>query len=335
MEDKLLKLALPSDGELHEPTLRFLGGCGMPVERASARRYTARLGAVPGCVVLFQRAADITSKVEEGSADLGIMGLDRFMESRREGGDALLIVEDLRYGRCELVLAVPDVWVDVTSTVDLADLAVAFREKGRDLRIATKFPRLVQRFLYAKGINYFTLAESSGSLEVAPAMGFADIIADISSTGVTLRENHLKTLADGTILSSQACLIGNRRLLAQQASRLEVAREVLERLEAHLSAQDSCAITANVRGESPEAVATYVMRRRELAGIQGPTVAPVYGGEGGWYAVTVVVPRDAVLEAVEHFRRMGGNGITVAQPTYLFQPACSAYERLLAALRKE
>ena len=191
-----LRLAVPSDGEMYEPTLRFLAECGMPVVRPSARRYTASIPAIDGLEVIFQRTADITSKVEDGNADLGLVGYDRYVEARIEGGEALLIVADLGFGACELVIAVPDTWMDVDSMADLADLAVEFRESGRELRVATKYPRLVGRYLFGHGVNYFTMASVTGTLEAAPAMGYADVIADISASGVTLHENHLRRLDD-------------------------------------------------------------------------------------------------------------------------------------------
>ena len=331
-----LRLALPSDGELYESTLRFLAACGIPVERASSRRYTAELASVPGALALFQRGADITAKVEEGTADLGVVGLDRFMESRREDGAAAVIVEDLGFGGCELVLAVPEAWVDVTSTADLADLAVEFREKGRELRIATKYPLLVERFLYARGVNYFSLVLTSGTLEAAPAMGYADLIADLTATGVTLRENNLKTLTDGSVLVSQACLIANRRILAHAPTKLDGARGVLERVEAHLRARGFCSIMANVRGPSEQAVAARVMEQPGLAGVEGPTVAPVHTPDAeDWYAVTILVRKERTMDAVEHIRSIGGNGIAVVAATYLFEAECAAYQRLLAMLDAE
>ena len=169
-----LRLLLPSDGDLHQPTLDFLKGCGLPVRRPNARRYTATVPAIPGVEVLFQRTADITAKVEDGSADLGITGLDRLLEYREDEKRAAILVENLGFGRCDLVLAVPDSWLDVTSLADLADLALEFRQQGKQLRIATKYPRLLSEFLYDRGINYFSLAPASGTLEAAPLAGYAD-----------------------------------------------------------------------------------------------------------------------------------------------------------------
>ena len=135
-----MRLVIPSDGELGDSTLNFLSVCGVKVSRPNARRYTGSLPSLPGIDVLFQRTADITGKVEEGSAEMGITGLDRLMEYRHDEGAVIAVMDDLEYGRCEYVLAVPDSWLDVTSVDDLADLALEFHERGRQLRIATKYP---------------------------------------------------------------------------------------------------------------------------------------------------------------------------------------------------
>lgn len=308
----------------------------MSVERPSSRRYVASIPTVPGTQVLFQRAADITQKVQEGSAEVGVVGLDRFLEYRQEQGDAMLLIADLGYSQCELVLAVPDSWVDVSSMEDLADLALEFRQQGRVLRVATKYPQLVQQFLSSRGIHYFTLAQASGTLEAAPAAGYADVIADITSTGSTLRENRLKPVEGGTVLVSQACLIGNRRALGASAVKLETARAILERIEAYMRSGSYYRLSANIQGDSPEAVARHILSQPNLAGLQGPTISKVYGPEGdGWYAVTMVVPRERLLDAVDHLRGIGGSGITVFQAGYLFDQECLAYRDLLKALGRD
>ena len=331
-----LRIALPSDGEMYEPTLAFFKACGIAAERPNSRRYVGTVPAIPGVAVLFQRTADITQKVEEGSADLGITGLDRYLEYRVETGQARVVMDDLGYGRCDLVLAVPDSWADVEDIHDLADLAVEFRQQGKSLRIATKYPRLVQRHLYAQGVNYFTLVATSGSLEAAPAAGYADIIGDLTASGTTLRENSLHPLEGGTILSSQGCLLANKERLAANKSRLELARQVLERMEAYLRGAKYVSITANIQGKTAEAVAKHVLDRPEVAGLQGPTVSRVFTPEGtGWFAVTVVVPKSRIQEVVDHLRRMGGSGVTVSQAGYLFAEESRAYRHLVDVLHEK
>ena len=331
-----MRLAVPSDGELHEPSLLFLSSCGMAVKRASLRRYTGRIPSLPQVTVLFQRSADITSKVDEGSADIGIVGLDRFLELRLEEGSSMLIMEDLGFGQCDLVIGVPDSWVDVTSMADLADISAEFREQGKDLRIATKYPHLLERFMYKKGVNYFTIVQVSGAIEAAPTVGYADVIGDISSSGTTFMENRLKVLGNGTVQSSQACLIGNREALAHDEQKLQQARVLVERVEGHILAQEFYRITANIPGESPEAVASTLRLKRQLAGLHGPTIAPVYSpDQEGWYSVTLMVQKNDLLRVVGHLRDVGGVSISVFQPDYVFQGESLAYSRLLEALSKE
>ena len=327
----ILRLAVPSDGALHETALSFLRACGIGVQRTNLRRYTAEIPSLPGVNVLFQRSADVTPKVEEASADLGIVGLDRYLEMRRESGNTNAVIDDLGFGECELVLGVPDSWVDVTSLSDLADLSIEFREQRTDLRVVTKYPRLVERFFLSNGVNYFSLVQSSGTLEAAPAMGYADIIADISSTGTTMRENRLKTIRGGSILSSQACLIGNRELLAANEGKLERAKALTEIIEAHLYSQGFYSVTANMKGETPEEVANYILEHSDISGLRGPTISKVYTAEDeSWYAVTVVVEKERMLGAVERLRRLGGSSVTVSQPSYVFESECQAHSRLTA-----
>ncbi len=327
--EAVLRLVIPSDGELYEPTMNYLASCGLGVRRPSARRYTASIPALPGLEVLFQRSADVTIKVEEGSAELGITGLDRYLEFRGDEGRVVSLMDDLGYGRCDFVLAVPDSWLDVSSIDDLADLALEFRLEGKQMRIATKYPRLLREYLFRRGINYFTLVMVSGTIEAAPTAGYADLIADLTATGTTLRENRLKTLEGGTILSSQSCLIGNTAALGKSGERLRLAREFVEMLEAHMRAEPYYRITANVRAGSPQEVSATVLARPEVSGLRGPTIARVYSiEEQDWYSVSLLVGKDRLMEAVDHLRDCGGIDISASQVSYLFKGESSVFNRI-------
>jgi ATP phosphoribosyltransferase len=324
-----MRLVLPSDGELHENTLAFLKACGLPVRRPNARRYTGSIPALPGVAVLFQRAGDIPMKVEEGSAELGITGLDRLLENRIDESRVTTLIPDLRYGGCEFVLAVPDSWLDVSSVADLADLALEFHQEGKQLRIATKYPRMLRGYLFDRGINYFTLVPTSGSLEAAPVAGYADLIADLTATGTTMRENRLKTLEEGTILVSQACLIANPLQLAKSDRCLELARSLAELVESHLRAESYYRLTANVQGTSEEQVSATILARPQLAGLQGPTIARVYNLEPqDWYSVSLLVKKEHLLEAVDHLRDSGAVDIAASQLSYLFDGRSQAFDQL-------
>jgi len=324
-----LRIALPSDGELYDSTIAFMRACGLTVSRPNSRRYTGTVPAIPGVEVLFQRAADVTQKVEEGSAELGVTGLDRVLEYRNDEARASVLIEDLEYGRCEFVMAVPDSWMDVTSLSDLADLALEFRQEGKQLRIATKYPRLLRGYLYERGINYFTLVPASGAMEAAPSAGYADLIADLTATGVTLRENQLKQLDEGTILASQACLIANPVLLSVSSEALALARPIVELMEGHLRAEPYYRLTANVRAASAEEVSSTVLARPDLAGLRGPTVARVYNiEEQDWFNVSLLIKKGQLLEAVDHLRDCGAIDVAASQLSYLFDGHSEAYENL-------
>ena len=313
--------------------MSFLASCGVKVSRPNARRYTGSIPSIPGIDVLFQRTADITSKVEEGSAEMGITGLDRLMEYRHDDDAVVPVMDDLGFGGCDYVLAVPDSWLDVTSIDDLADLALEFHERGRQLRIATKYPRLLRRYLFERGINFFTLVPASGTLEAAPIAGYADLIADLSATGTTLRENRLKTVEGGTILTSQACLIANPASLAGCPTDLRLAQSFTEMLEARMRAEPYYRITANVQGRSAEDVSAMILARPEIAGIQGPTVARVFSvEEDDWYAVSLLIRKNRLLDAVSHLRECGGVDIAAAQLSYLFKGQSQAFQGFLARI---
>lgn len=328
-----IRFGIPSKGSLSDGALVFLESCGLKVSRPSPRRYTASIRALPGVEVLLHRPADIVEKVAEGEIDLGISGLDIVEELRGDHDDLVVLYEDLGFGRCELVVAVPETWIDVTSWHDLADLAVELHAQGRPLRIATKSQMLSRRFCYANGINYFRLVDSQGATEAAPGLGYADIVIDITETGTTLRDNQLKILGP-PILQSSACLIGNLRTIRADPKKLAAVKMILELVEARRHARLYVQVTANMMGEAVEEVGRRVAARPELAGVQGPTIAPVYtncseAGDMSWYTVTVLVPQDRLLALVEYLRELGCGAIAVVPVQYVFDVQSAAYRKLL------
>ncbi|HMO56348.1 MAG TPA: ATP phosphoribosyltransferase, partial [Roseiflexaceae bacterium] len=225
--------------------------------------------------------------------------------------------------------AVPETWIDVASWGDLADLAVELHAQGRPLRIATKYKTLVRRFCNDNGITYFRLIDSQGATEAAPGLGYADVIADITETGTTLRDNQLK-IVGGPILRSQACLIGSRRTLSSNPAALAVVRTMLELMEARQRARRFVQVTANIAGNSIEDVGRRIASRPELAGVQGPTIAPIWPAHdtGGWYMVTIIVPQERIMALVDHLRDLGGDGIAVVATQYVFGSQSELYQRL-------
>jgi ATP phosphoribosyltransferase len=337
--DDPLRFAISSKGGYEEATTQFLERAGLSVWRPNPRQYVGRLNGLPNVEVLFQRTEDIAHKVADGGADLGITGYDLVAEFAQDQPDLVVVIEDLGFRRAELVVAVPEGWLDITTIADLADLSVDFKRTGRILRVATKFPNVTRDFLYKHGVTYFSLVDAHGALEVAPTLGYADIITDLSETGVTLRDNRMRVLDGGVVLRAHACLIASKRTLRHQPEKLKVARMLIELAESRIRARRYRVVTANVAGANPEAVAAHVVAQFETSGEQGPTIASVYPKESGrserWFSVTIIVPGDRLLVAVEHLRRAGSNGITVNSPEYLFSGCSPAYEQLRQSLEEE
>ncbi len=207
-------LALPSKGRLKEQTLAVLEKAGYRVVLPDDdRNYRARVEGEEELDILFLSASEIARELGYGGVDLGVTGEDLVRETLAHADERVAIEAELGFGHADVVVAVPEVWRDVTTMADLDDVAADFRQRhGRRLRIATKYWRLTQQFFSQKhGIQVYRIVESLGATEGAPAAGSADMIVDITSTGSTLRANRLKVLEDGVILRSQACLVSARR----------------------------------------------------------------------------------------------------------------------------
>ncbi len=341
MTDTRVSLALPSKGAIAEPTLDFLKSCDLRVVQTNPRQYTATIPALPHVDVLFQRVTDIVYKVADGTVDMGITGLDVVHEIAGSFDDVIILHDNLCYGGCQLVVAVPEAWIDVDTMADVVDVSLDFREHNhRNLRVATKFTNLARQFLHQHGVHHFTLVEAEGAIEAAPMLGYGDIIIDLSATGTTLRENHLKPISDGVILDSNACLIGNVHRLRDCAPVLSTARMLLEVIDAALNGRNYYQVTANIRGASAEAVAHAVASNATTRGLQGPTVAPIYashapdGEDGHWYGATIIVSSANLLDAVSHLRSIGGTQTTVVPVRYVFMAQSPSYQRLVELLKR-
>jgi ATP phosphoribosyltransferase len=339
MERKDVRLSLPSKGRLGQETLDFLDACALKVYRPNPRQYAAEIPALPAVTVMFQRPGDIVASVRQGSVDFGITGADLLAEKNTGDGSILTLHDALGYAHCSLSLAVPEAWSHVTTLAGLADQAKSMAASGRPLRIATKYPRQTGRFLDDRHIGPYTLIDTEGTLEIAPAIGYADLIADLVSSGTTLRDNHLRPLEEGTILDSQACLIANQNNIKSQAQVLAAGLQLLEYIEAHLRAQNCYLVLANIRGDSPEDVAKKMAGQTHLAGLQGPTISPVVPSNGAlrgsrWHAVNIVVRKDRLTQAIAELRAIGGSGVVVSPVTYIFEEEPERSKALLATLEQ-
>src|SRR5512134_2169950 len=324
-----IRLSLPSKGRLESNASDFLSAAGLRVLKPNPRQYQANIPALPELGVIFQRPGDIVVSVRQGSVDFGITGLDVIEEKRGENGDILILHDALGFGHCSLMLAIPEAWETVSDIPALKKFAGTL---DHTLRVATKFPLLTERFLARHDIPH-TLISAEGTLETAPTIGYADMISDLVSSGQTLQDNRLRALPDGLIQPSQAALIANRKSLQTNPAALEMARRLLEYVEAHLRAKENLLVIANMRGTSPEAIAQKIFTQTDVGGLQGPTISPVIVRDrGSWYSVSVVVRRDRLPQAITELRLIGGSGIIVSPVTYIFEEEPPRYKAMLEAL---
>jgi len=220
-----LILALPSKGRLKEETESFFSRAGSPVETRGGRRYRGSLAGIEDIEVVFLAASEIARELAAGSIHLGVTGEDLLRENIADVDAKTVLLARLGFGRADVVVAVPELWIDVWTMQDLDDVAAGFRARhGRRLRIATKYWNLTQDFFASHGIALYRVVESIGATEGAPAAGTADLIVDITTTGTTLKANHLKVLEDGVILRSEARLAASLTVPWDAASRAAAAR---------------------------------------------------------------------------------------------------------------
>ncbi len=332
-----IRIALPSKGALAEDALALLADAGLKVRRLNPRQYQATIPTLPGVTVIFQRPGDIVAGVRQGSIDFGITGLDIVAEKGNINGERPLLLHDaLGFGHCTLTLAIPE-QSPVQTMAELRAWAEELAQNGRALRIASKFPHLTTQFLAQHAMPPVRLIDAEGALEIAPALGHADLIADLVSSGITLRDNHLRPLADGQILASQAVLIANLTALQIRPEVRAVARTLLEYIEAHLRAQGSYLVIANVRNESAQAIVRLMADRPTIMGLQGPTIAPVMSPPGSreqWFSVSIVVRKEKLVAAIADLRAIGGSGVIAAPLTYIFEEEPERYRAMLAALER-
>lgn len=220
-----VRLGVPSKGRLMEKTFRWFGARGVTLGRAGSEREYAGLVQGAGDVeLILLSAGEIPRELAAGRIHLGVTGTDLVRENLADWQSRVEVLAELGFGHADLVLAVPQAWVDVGTLDDLDAVAAAFRAKhGHRLRIATKYHRLVRDFLRLHGVADYRLIDSQGATEGTVKNETAEAIADITSSGDTLRANHLKVLDDGVILRSQATLFRARQAVMSDADRATLA----------------------------------------------------------------------------------------------------------------
>lgn len=279
----LLKIALPNKGRLSEEVRELFNDAGLEVRGKGERALTASLGGE--FEAIFVRAQDIPEFVADGAAHAGVTGWDLVSEAGRE----LEHLMDLEFGRCRLVVAARE------------ESGITHANEVRDgMRVASCFPRLTQEYFAKRGLRV-SVVPVSGAAEIAPHLGIADIVVDLTSTGSTLKMNGLREVA--TVLESSARLVSSHTNVPEARKRLD---ELKLALGSVLAARGKRYLMANV----PRAALTQV--REVLPGLNGPTVVDVLDG-GTFVAVHAVVPAKTIYRTVNALKSLGCEGILVTR----------------------
>jgi len=307
-----LVIAVPSKGRLKEQVEEWLSDCGLDLAiSGGSRGYLASLKGIAGAQVRLLSAADIADALSAGEIHLGVTGEDLL----REGGELdgrVRLLRPLGFGRADLVVAAPKSWLDVDSMADVEEVAHDYLARtGRRLRVATKYLTLTRGFFARHGVADYRIAESGGATEGAPAAGAAEIVVDITTTGATLAANGLKVLADGLILNSQAQLAASLKA-GWSAPQLAAAEQLLRTVEARASALGSATLTWPSRGDAAEKKVVAALTAA------GASVRP-----NG-----LLLAAGEAAAAAQALTAAGLGPVTVAQPDFVFDVGCEAFETL-------
>jgi len=315
-----LILAVPAKGRLQENAEAFFARAGLPlIKPRGAREYRGAIDGLDGVEVAYLSAAEITAQLAQGAVHLGVTGEDLVREQIPDADARVMLIEALGFGHANVVVAVPQAWIDVRTMADLDDVATAFRHThGRKMRVATKYLNLTRDFFSRQGIVDYRIVESAGATEGAPAAGTAELIVDITTTGATLAANALKVVDDGVILRSQANLVAARRAQWEPEQR-ELARVILDRIAAQARA---CAFR-EVRARFAGCDAALVEEARAKFGIETPFGGPTSSG-----MLTLHCPPAQVYALTGFLRARGAEAVSVVQLDYVFAKDNPLYGKL-------
>ncbi|MGA8228326.1 MAG: ATP phosphoribosyltransferase [Xanthobacteraceae bacterium] len=320
-----LVIAVPAKGRLQENAEAFFARAGLKlVQPRGVREYRGSIEGYDGIEVAYLSAAEITQQLGQGAVHFGITGEDLVREMIPDADTKVVLIEGLGFGHANVVVAVPQAWIDVRNMADLDDVATAFRHKrDRRMRVATKYVNLTRDFFAGHGVADYRIVESSGATEGAPAAGTAELIVDITSTGATLAANGLKVIEDGTILRSQANLVAARSATWSAGVRA-TARIVLDRIAAHLHARAFREVRTRFTGCDDKLLAAA----RQQFGVATPFGGPTSSG-----MLTLHCPPREVHALASFLREHGAQALVIADIDYVFTAENALYARLEAALR--
>jgi ATP phosphoribosyltransferase len=321
-----LILAVPSKGRLQQNAEAFFARAGLElVKPRGARDYRGTVVGIDGIEIAYLSAAEITAQLSQGAVHLGVTGEDLLREMIPQSAERIVLITGLGFGFANVVVAVPQAWIDVRNMADLDDVATAFRLRNeRKMRLATKYANLTRGFFAEHGVVDYRIVENSGATEGAPAAGTAEMIVDITTTGSTLAANGLKVVEDGIILRSQANLVAARAAAWGQAQR-ETARLLLDRIAAQKRAVAFREVRTRFAGMDEKLLAVA----REKFGVASPFGGPTSSG-----MLTLHCPPEYVHDLASFLREHGAAAVSVAAIDYVYTSDNPLYTKLAAELDK-
>ena len=328
-----LVVALPSKGRLQEQCVGFLSGCGFEVRRVgNGREYVSRLVGLDGVEIIYLRPEEIPSRVEQGDAHAGITGEDLYREYGEGPPASMLLMPKLGFGGARLVVAVPQSWVDVSTMRDLDEAAMLFHQRhGRSLRVASKFSRLTRAFFADNGIVEYSLVESAGATEGAPASGVADFVVDLTSTGTTLAENHLKEIAGGTVLQTEACLIAASRRALWSGRATAMLEHLVEQIEARMRATSQLILRFSIPAKAAAKTTQQLDEKYGCALSSWDETAD--SADGARCFVVAYCPRAKLYGVVQFLKSSGAAGIIVDRGEFIFEGSSPTFDKFKQALK--
>jgi len=211
----MINIGIPSKGRLRKDVLKIFKNKKMNlISERGERDLFGSIKKLPNVKIIYLHAREIIERLADGSLDIGFSGYDLLKESEINIQKKISAQKKYNFGKANLVVAIPDEWIDVQTIADLEEIDFYFKDKkNKRLRVATKYPNLTREFLFSKGVTQFKLVNSLGATEIYPFTGSSEIITDITSSGETLKANNLRVLKDGEILRSQACMMVSKSSL--------------------------------------------------------------------------------------------------------------------------
>ncbi len=318
-------LAVPSKGRLQENAESFFARAGLNLSKpGGARDYRGTIAGLDKVEIAYLSASEIASQLARGMVHLGVTGEDLVRETITDADKRLALIEELGFGFANVVVAVPQAWIDVRTMADLDDVTTGFREQHhRRMRVATKYINLTRAFFSSHGIVDYRIVESAGATEGAPAVGTAELIVDITTTGATLAANGLKVLDDGVILRSQANLVASKEADWSPAAR-ETARVILD----HIAARARATKYREVRTRFKQCDAALLSEAHSRYGVEAPFGGPTSSG-----MLTLHCPPGKLYPLASFLRDHGAETVSVVSLDYVFDRENPLFAKLETFLR--